>query len=984
MKIKSFFFLLPLLFFACNKNPKIEGYTLIEKRFVPEVNAECYYFEHDKTGAKVFKIAADDPNKTFCIGFCTPPEDDCGTPHILEHSVLNGSKNYPVKAPFDVLMKGSLNTFLNAMTSKVYTYYPAASMNEKDYFNLMHVYYDAVFNPLIYTRPEIFAQEGWHRELTSADDEIKYKGVVYNEMQGAFSRPTTELFNLACRTLFPGNPFEFVSGGYPDSIPNLTYEKFLNFHKNHYHPSNSYIFFYGDADMNDELTFIDTAYLSKYEKQDFDYKLTMHDPFDEMKETNAYYSVPEGADTVDQTYVALYFVIGDGTDRSLDMSLDVLTDVLINQESAPIRLALQKAGLGKNVSSWSYAMRQNFMQITIDNTNASDAEEIKQIIFNTLDSVAKAGLDKEAVEGVINRMEFNLREDNDANKGVSLVSRNISNWIYKGDPFAGIEYEKPLSEIKKALTTDMLEQIIQTALIDNPYKLLVTLKPKPGLENERNEHIRKELDDYKASLTKYEIDSLVSFTKTLLANQDKEDSPEALATIPVLSIKDIDPETDWYEVEEKDIDGNKVLHYSDFTNSILYIRYMFDLRTIPEELIPWASIYDELLGKLDTKNYTFEELEKTLKINTGSFGSSIVYYDNPITDELIPFFRISAKATIDKADTLFDLSNEVLFNTEFSDTARVKTVLTKLLANYESRIKRNGYGIAYQRLRSYISKIGVFKEEISGVDFYWFLRDLVNDFDNQYPTLIANIETLEQSLLTKNNLTIAIICSDDDFNKINDGIAEQIKSYPVKKLELNKWQLKPEVKNEGFLTASKVQFVVQGGNMYHFTDSYNGKFLVLKNIVTNDWLHKEIRVKGGAYGGFGNFGREGEVYFSSYRDPNLTETFDAIKKTGDFVKNYETDSVEFTRSIIGTIADLDYPMTVERKGNVALWRYYSGDTKAEEQQRRDDVLTASIDDIHALAPIVDSIVKQNIYCVYGNQELLEKNKDLFEATYTLP
>ncbi|MBN1951139.1 MAG: insulinase family protein [Bacteroidales bacterium] len=977
-------FLSALLLLSFTQEENFPGYTLIEKRFVKEVNADCYLLEHNKTGARIFKVASDDANKTFNIQFKTIPENDWGTPHVLEHSVLNGSKNFPVKSPFDVLLKGSLNTFLNAMTSSDATVYPAASLNEKDYFNLMNVYFDAVFYPLIYDDPMILQQEGWHYELTTPDDPLTIKGVVYNEMKGAFSSPDRYLYYYSNKYLFPDNTYGSSSGGYPDAIPNLTQEYFTNFHKTFYHPSNSYIFLYGDANLMDELTFIDTAYLSHFDKLEIDAEVPFHKPFDEMKEISEYYSVPEGSNTEGQTYIALSFVFGDCTDETMDMALNVLTDVLVNQESAPVRLALQKAGIGNDVYAWNGSTRQNVVQIVISNANPEDAPKAKEVIFSTLAEQVKNGLDAQAIEGTLNRIEFRLREGDNVNKGLTYSFMQRTSWMHANNAFQGIEFEKPLAAVKEGLSKHMLEDIIQKNMIDNPYKLLLTLAPKPGLENERKAKIEQDLAEYKSTLSNEEIDAIVASTQALLAKQNEEDSPEALATIPSLSLADISPETDWFEITKKDLKGNTVLHFNEFTNSILYANYLFDLRVLPEDMIPWIGIFEEFLTKLNTENYDYAGLEKALKINTGGFNTSLSTNINSQKDhELIPHFKITAKATMDKADKLFELTEEILLRTDFSDTARIRTVLVKHLAGLEADVKNNGFSYARKRMFSYNNAEGLFGELTSGIEYYWFVRDLVKDYANQADEVAAKMQAISELLFTRENLTMGITCSEEDYKTREKTMAAAFEAFPSKEQKLQNWALETSPKNEGFMAASKVQYVLQGADYLALGHKYSGDLLVMSKILNSDWLQKEVRIKGGAYGGFGYFRRDGRVFFGSYRDPNLKNTLDVYAAMPEYIRNYETDDTEMVRSIIGTIADLDYPETPSEKGNTAINRYYSGYTKAEAQTIRDEVLNVTVADIRALAPLLQAVIDKNSFCVYGSQAVIEENKELFDSVMTI-
>ncbi|MEJ2542625.1 MAG: insulinase family protein [Calditrichaceae bacterium] len=541
------------------------GFKLKEKRFVKEVNAECFYFIHEKSGARLLKIAADDPNTTFSISFKTVPESDAGTPHIMEHSVLNGSKNFPVKSPFDILSKGSLNTFLNAMTGGDITIYPVASMNDKDYFNLMHVYLDAVFNPLIYDDPRILKQEGWHHELLNKDSSVVYKGVVYNEMKGAFSSPTRELGYQIDKNLFPDNSYHFSSGGYPSAIPTLTYNDFINFHKKYYHPSNSYIYLYGNADLDKELEFIDKKYLSNYKKSDFKASIPLQKPFSEMKQVTAYYSAAEGSSTENQSYIALNYVSGLNTDQKLLFALDILAEVLVNGESAPLRLALQEAGIGKEVHASVDEMKQNVFQIRVQNANASDKDKFLEIINASLQKAVDEGLDMEAAEGRLNRVEFRLREGDDAQKGLTYNFQTINGWFFAEDPFLSLEYEKPLAEIKSAIKEGYLQQVIKQYMLKNPHALLLVLEPKPGMETEINDKTEQELTEFKKTLSDSDLDKLVEETNELVEYQEREDSDEAVATIPMLGLKDIDPNSEFYEDMKQNkpyqlIQMNRILH----------------------------------------------------------------------------------------------------------------------------------------------------------------------------------------------------------------------------------------------------------------------------------------------------------------------------------------------------------------------------------------------------------------------------------------
>ncbi len=993
MKIKMLRFLVVaalILVWACSPKEEFKvgetyhGFKLVEKKFVKEINAECLLFTHEKSGARLLKIANDDPNKLFNIAFKTVPENDYGTPHVLEHALLNGSKNFPVKSPFDVLMQGSLNTFLNAMTGSDITTFPVASMNNKDYFNLMHVYLDAVFNPLIYSDPRILEQEGWHYELNSKDEPITYKGVVYSEMKGAYSSPERELNYQIFKILFPDNTYGVESGGYPTEIPKLTYNYFINFHKKFYHPSNSYILLYGNADLNKELEFIDSEYLSKYNKSDEKIEIPFQKPFDKMKEAEKTYAVPAGAPTNNQTYLTLSFVAGESIDRTLCMTFDVLTQALVNHESAPLRLALQEAGIGKDVTASFDEEKQNVFQITVKNANPEDKDKFKEVVFNTLEKVSNEGFDKSMVEGIINRTEFNLKEGDNANKGLQYVMMTYQPWFFANNPFLGLEFNKPLNEVKKALDSDLLQETVKKYLISNPHALLMVFKPEPGLQAKLDTEVTNELKAYKAGLNDAQLDKLVEETKELKDYQKKEDSPEALATIPTLKLSDIDTNIEWYPVIEKKVSDISVLHYNDFTNDIVYVNLYFDMKTLPEDLIPYAQLLSSVLGKLSTENYSFGELGNQLNIYTGGFVTSAsLYLKNQSDDQLMPKFIVSSKANIENSGKLFDLAAEILNKSNFKETDRLKELITRLQSRLEANVNSNGMNYAMTRLESYFSNSGMFYEQTGGLDYYRFVTDISKNFDTKSEQIENKLLKTAQLLFTKQNLVAGVTCTDKDYPPFSGGMEKLVTTLPENDAEMNDWKFDLKKKNEGLLAASKVQYVIQGYDFSKLGYQYSGKMQVLRQVLSTDWLQNQVRVIGGAYGGYAGFSPNGNVYFASYRDPNLKGTLDIYNKTPDYLNNFEADDKAMTRFIIGTISRLDQPMTVSDKGDLAFRRHFENTTPEYKKAEREAVLTTSPDDIKSMSKLVDEILKKNEICVYGNEQKIKENKALFENLVSL-
>jgi Zn-dependent M16 (insulinase) family peptidase len=961
-------------------NSIYHGFRLVEQRFVRELNADCLHFEHVKSGASLLKIISDDTNKTFSIGFKTFPESDNGAPHIMEHSVLNGSKSFPVKSPFDVLLKGSLSTFLNAFTSKDYTMYPVASMNDKDYFNLMHVYLDAVFKPLIYDEPRILKQEGWHFELTGKDEPLNYTGVVYNEMKGSFSNPQRELWYQVFKHLFPDNAYGCESGGTPAAIPTLTREAFMEFHQKYYHPENSYIFLYGDADLDRELAFIDSAYLDQFTKTGNRVTIEDQPPFPAMKEVTAFYPVMDESETANQTFLTYNFVAGHNTDLALSLALDVLCEVLVNQESAPIRRALLEAGIGQDVSGSSSNFKQHAVQIAAINANPEDKQRFLEIVTETLRKTAAEGINKEEIEGVINRIEFRLREGDDAHKGLTYMNMTLPGWFFANDPITGLEYDLTLAEVKKALTTDYLETIIRTWFLDNPHTLVLSLEPSAGLENERNALVEAELAALKASMDEEEINTLVRETEELIAYQQREDSAEALATIPMLGIGDIDPKARFYSVTEQNITGIPVLAYEQFTNDVVYVNLFFDLKPVPQELIPYVSLLSHLTGSMNTENYSFGDLNKSLNIHTGGFFTSLRTYLVKLDDNnLLPKFVVSSKAMNYKIGKLFELGEEILVHTIYNDVERLKTVLARHQSQLDAQVKGNGYHVASRRLSSYISNNGMFGEITGGLSYYWFISDLLKNFDTNSHEIISNLEKVSSLLFTWDNLTASVTGAKKDQAAFASGLDFLVRRLPESSGVESTWNFCLDNQNEGLMAASNVQYVVQGYNYKKLGYAWDAKMRVLNQILSTDWLQTRIRVIGGAYGGFSSIAPGGNFTFNSYRDPNLGSTLENYGNTPEYLSEFDADVQSMTRYIIGTISEMDSPLTPSQQGDQAVSMFFTRRTMEEVQYDRDAVLSTTPHDIRGFSKLVADVLRQNALCVYGNSERLNADQLLFHS-----
>lgn len=651
----------------------VHGFQLEKKEFVKEMDGECYLFRHQKSGARLLKVVSKDDNKVFSVAFKTPPPNDSGTPHIMEHSVLNGSENFPVKSPFEILAQGSLNTFLNAMTSSDYTIYPVASRNDKDFFNLMHVYLDAAYKPMIYKEPRILQQEGWHYELASPESPLVYKGVVYNEMRGAYSSPERQLDFLMSKALFPDNQYGNSSGGYPDAIPQLTYEDFKAFHRKYYHPSNSYIYLYGNGDLDKELAFIDANYLTGIEKITVESAIPLQKPLAAPVLKKGFYGVPEGAPTAGQTFIARGSVYGRNTDQEFNIAMNILAEALVNSQAAPLRLAFQKAGIGQDISAYTDGVQQPSFQVTVTNAEAADLDRFESVYTDTLKEVVAKGFDRTTLEGIINRQEFQLREGNGSFTGIAGAMMASSGWLFADNPFLTLSFNKELASIRSKLDQKYFENLVEKVLLKNTHVCTVVLEPKPGLEKELAANLEKKMAEIKAKMSPEQIDTIVKQTKDLVAYQQRKDDPELLKTVPLLEIADIEKKQEELPLKTETLNGVPLLHMDTFTKGIVYLNLYFDAGALDQELIPYAQLYNELVGMMSTDALNYGDLENQINLHTGGISTSLYPVALHRDDGLMKsYMQMSGKAMPEKLSKLADLMKQELLSSKWDDEARLK------------------------------------------------------------------------------------------------------------------------------------------------------------------------------------------------------------------------------------------------------------------------------------------------------------------------
>ena len=958
------------------------AYEVVKEKNVVDLNSKGYLLRHKKTGAKVFILSNDDENKVFYIGFRTPPYDSTGLPHILEHSVLCGSKKYPVKDPFVELCKGSLNTFLNAMTYPDKTVYPIASCNDQDFKNLMDVYMDAVFHPNIYEHEEIFRQEGFRYELENKDDDITINGVVYNEMKGAFSTPDDIMNREIFNTLFPDTAYGVESGGDPDVIPELTYEKFLEFHSKYYHPSNSYIYLYGNMDVEERLDYLDKEYLSKYDAIDIDSEISFQKPFDETKVINKKYSVTSDEPIENNTYLSYNVVVDSVLNKELYLAFQVIDYCLIGAPGAVLTERLLKSGLVSDVDAiYENGILQPYYSIMGKGANASDLDEFIFNIKDELQNVINSGIDKDMLRAAINVFEFKYREADFGRypKGLMYGLQSFDSWLYDdNDPFMHIEANDTYALLRSRVDTDYFEKLIEKYLLNNTHSSIVVLEPEKGYNTKKEQALKKKLSDYKASLSDDELDKLINDTKSLKKYQEEPSSKEDLEKIPLLKSSDIKREAKKYKYKENEINGTKVITHDIYTNGIGYVTLYFDLSNVPVSYYPYVGLLTNILSFMNTKNYSYTEFTNKVNIKTGGISTATAVVTDYIDyKKYTPYVKVRTKVLYDNMEHAFDLMRELIVNTDYSDDERLLELLNMIKARMQPSILSAGHSTAFKRALSYISKHDACKEKLGGLDFYRVISRLIDDYDNKKDDLKEKLNSITAALFRKENLTVDYI-GDEKYNdtviKLTDNFAANLITTDI---ELPKETLELKKLNEGLKTSGQVQYVARVGNFRESGLEPTGALMVLKVIMGYDYLWNNVRVKGGAYGCMSGFSQDGIGYFVSYRDPNLKETIDIFEKAADYIENFNCSERDMTKFIIGTMADIDSPLTPYDEGIASLGAYLSHKSDKDKQKNRDDVLNCNIDRIRELADYIREIMKADAICVVGAEDKINANKDLF-------
>jgi presequence protease len=951
------------------------GFVLVREQMIPELNTLARIWRHQKTGAQLLSMENDDENKCFGITFRTPPTDSTGIAHIMEHAVLAGSRKYPLKEPFIHLVKGSLKTFLNAMTYPDRTAYPVASTNLQDFYNLVEVYLDAVFYPLI--TPHHLDQEGWHYELDKPDAPLSYKGVVFNEMKGAYSSPEALLYRYSKQTLFPDNTYAFDSGGDPAAIPDLTYQAFKQFHATYYHPANALIYFYGDDDPVERLHILDN-YLRDFDPIAVNGQVALQSSFQEPRRFTFPYGVDETTDIQKKAMVQINWLLPENTDQVLLMGLDLLSDALVGTQASPLRKALVDSGLGDDVTGGGLGvgLRQMTFAVGLKGIALDDAPQVETLIFATLEELAAAGIDPETVEAALNTTEFALRENNTGSfpRGLSLLFRALTTWVYDGDPLAPLAYEGLLAALKANLASDptYLQTLIRRYLLDNPHRTTVILQPDPEHNRRLEQSERERLAAAAARLTEADRQEILANAQALKQRQEAPDDPAALAALPMLKLSDLDREIKTIPLAVESAQGGTVLFHDLFTNGIVYLDIGLDLHAVPQELLPLVSLFGRSLIEMGTETEDYVKLAQRIGRKTGGVHPSTLTSAVRHQDEATAWFFLHGKATVAQAPELLAILRDMLLTVKLDNQERFRQIVQKVRSRHEAGLIPGGSAVVAGRLRAGFNQADWLAEQMGGLSQLFFLRELEGQIERDWPAVVEQLEAVRRHLLNRNSLLANVTLDSANWAVFEPQLHEFLGTLPAGPATKAPWNPIYQADNEGLTIPAQVNYVGKGANLYNLGYQHHGSINVITNYIRTGWLWEKVRMQGGAYGASIGFSKQsGVLTFTSYRDPNLINTLTVYDQTSQMLRTTELSDDELTMSIIGAIGAMDAYQLPDAKGYTSMVRYLLGESDATRQQTRDEILNTTAQDFRRFAEVLDEVKTQGRVVVMGSAGAVE-------------
>lgn len=952
----------------------IHGFELIREQEIPEINTRARIFRHARTGAELISMENKDENKVFGITFDTPPGDSTGLPHILEHSVLCGSRKYPVKEPFVELIKGSLNTFLNAMTFPDKTAYPVASQNLQDFYNLIDVYLDAVLYPRI--TPEILQQEGWHYELEDVEEPMIFKGVVFNEMKGYYSDPDYLLQQYTQTSIFPDNAYGVDGGGDPKIIPDLTYEQFKKYHETYYHPSNARIWFYGDDNPEERLRLID-EFIRDFDAIEVDAEVERQPRFSEPRHITKGYDAGEDAED-NKGLVTVNWLLIEKTNPETSLGLGILEHILIGTPASPLRKALIDSGLGEDLAGGGIEtqVREMFFSTGLKGIEPGNANRVETLILDTLAQLVRDGIEPDMIEAAVNTSEFRLREYNTGGfpRGLAMMLSSLTTWRYDDDPLAPLAFEAPLTSLKARLANGerYFEDLIQRYLLNNSHRTTVLLQPDAEIRQREDAAEKERLDKARLAMSYEELLAVIDNTHKLRLMQEKPDSPEALATIPMLRLEDLDKQNKLIPLAISESQGTKILYHDLFTNGIAYLDVGFNLHTLPQEYLPYISLFSRALVEIGTQTEDFVRLSQRIGRKTGgitptTFTSSVVN-----SQESAAWLFMRGKGTMSQTGDLLDILRDVLLTVKLDNRERFHQMALEEKADVESSLVPGGHRVVHSRLKSRFTEAGWVDEEMGGIDYLFFLRDLVNRVENEWDTVVEALEAIRQLLLNRNTMLCNITLDADNWSKFQPQLDSFLAALPTGSGDTAIWSPQFNRINEAFTAPSQVNFVAKGANLYENGYALHGSAQVIVKYLGATYMWEKIRVQGGAYGGFAVFDRQSGLFdYLSYRDPNLLGTVDNYDRAAQYLRELDISRDELTKGIIGAIGDIDDYQLPDAKGYTSMIRYLIGENDERRQKLRDEVLSTTPAHFKAFGDALQSVSSSGIVVALGSADAVE-------------
>ena len=964
-----------------------KAFELVQDEYVKELNSQIQLYRHVKTGARIMSVLNDDENKVFGVTFRTPPQNSKGLPHIMEHSVLCGSQKYPIKEPFIELIKSSLYTFLNAMTYPDKTTYPVASQNEQDFYNLVNVYLDAVFNPLI--TEETFQQEGWHYELEKAEGPLSIKGIVYNEMKGAYSDSDSLFFRNIQQNLFQNHSYGVDSGGDPLEISKLSYQEFQDFYQNYYHPSNAWIFFYGDDDPKQRLEIIE-EYLAPFEANECNTEIPLLTPIKEIQKASyPYESEEEGSDSK-KTKFAQTWLLPENNDPELNIALSILSYMLVSTPASPLRKALLDSQLGEELigNGLSSYLRQMTFTVGLKGVAEEDIEKVQSLISETLEKLANNGFDLELQEAALNTLEFQLRENNTGSypRGLALMLDALSIWLHDGNPIEAVSYEAPLALVKKRLLEEpkWLLDLMRKHIIENQHRVDLSMIPQKGLRQAEEEIEKKRLSDIHSAMSQEERQRIIEETQKLKLAQETPDSPENLAKLPSLKLSDIERKNKEIPIELSQYEGYDILYHDLFTNGIIYFDVGFDLHCLPQEWIPYIPLFKHALVEIGTETENDVQIAQRIRRKTGGIWASSLLSAKQNTPQGIAYFFLKGKATLSQAPDLLAIFRDLLLNVNFDDQQRFLQMALRAKSNLEAGLIPGGHGVVSSRLSAHFNTNGWASEQLGGVEQILFLRRLVEQIENDWSSILTILRTMREHLVNRSRMLCNITIDAEGWEEFAPLLNDWITSIPTNESQVHTWKASSLPKNEGLVASAQVNYVGKGFSLYPLGYKYHASIaVILKNLRTS-WLWEKVRMQGGAYGAMCGFNRRsGTFTLLSYRDPNILPTLEAYDKTNGYLHDIELSQEDLERSIIGTIGDIDSYQLPDAKGYSSMVRHLLEESPEFRQKLRDQIFETQISHFQDFADIMEKFAKEAHIVVMGSEENLEEANQKLAAQLEL-